>query len=242
MMFRTKGRRLREDRERGLLFAWRGAESNLGSMLLALLIVGLLGSAVGALVRVKIGEPPLDGETRASLVMVPDDGSGRRLLRAAVEAGPYPLRWNPAADPEYAALRGRAMRLAAAGGLRYEPTLRSVGGEAVRSGESVEPESVLPPLPESGATIPPARRARVVARPIGGGEGLRLAELPLSAANAVAVDGRRFLVGFDVAGRVESVTPLDPEEAPVDLEGWLRRGTLADGAGGWRVVETRLLP
>lgn len=244
MKFNPKGRRTRREREGGLLFSWRGGESNLAAMLVAVLLVALVASAVGGFVRVRIGDDRGLDEARATLVVVPADEAGVRLLRAAVEAGPYPLRWNPAADPEYAALRGRAMRQAATSGLRYQPRLRSLDGELVSNGEAPEPESFLPPLPGSplstAASLP--GEARVRARLIGAGNGIRLAALPLSAADAVAVDGRRFLVGIDPAGRVGSVTPLDPGELPVDLEAWLRRARLDGGAEAWRVIETQLVP
>jgi hypothetical protein len=214
-----------------------------------MVLVGLFSVGLAALVRIKVGGPMLKEEKRASIVLVPIDEGGSRLDALAVEAGPYPFRWNPAADPAYAALRGQALREAGGAGIPYQPVVAPLNiGSELRPVVRRRELTFFPPLPSmpkreaSGEPKETTLGARVVRS--GKGPSLQLPRLPLSAKDAVAASGRRFMIGFQADGRVREVIPLNPEGSPADLAGWLARARVLEqgDSGGWLVVESTVEP
>ena len=248
-MFRTRSKLQRQDQESGLVFSWRVPLTSTTSFLVAVLLVGLVSVALATLVRIRGSAGPAEEQQRASLVLVPNDAGGHWLEAMAIEAGPYPFPWNPAADPAYAALRGQALREAGRDRLPYrpQPVPLELTNEEIRKRTSND-ISYFPPLPSvSDREVREQTRettlgVRVVRS--GAGASLQLPRLPLEAKNAVAASGRRFMVGYQADGRIREVTPLSPEDTPADLVGWLGRARVMDHGGkdGWLVVESTVEP
>lgn len=248
-MFRKRSKLQRRDQESGLVFSWRVPLTSMASFVVAVLLVGLVSAGLAALVRIRVGEEPKREEQRASLVLVSADAGGNWLDALAVEAGPYPFRWNPAADPGYAAMRGQALREAGGASIPYQPKPVPLGTTVREGGFGVNRSlAVFPPLPvvpEREASEQPKETtlgARVVRS--GDGPSLQLPGLPLEAKDAVAASGRRFLIGYQADGRVREVTPLNPEDTPADLVGWLGRARVLEHEekDGWLVVESSVEP
>lgn len=248
-MFRVRSRLQRRDQESGLVFSWRVPLTSTASFVVAMLLVALMSAGLAALVRIKVGTKTIQEEKRGSLVLVSANEGGSWLDALAVEAGPYPFRWNPAADPAYAALRGQALREAGGAGIPYRPKPVPLGDKVgvPQTGASRE-LSVFPPLP----SIPEreisdqSRETTLAARVVRSGEGpmLQLPRLPLEAKDAGTASGRRFLIGYQSDGRVRQVIPLSPEDTPADLAGWLGRARVLGQKekDGWMVVESTVEP
>ncbi|MFC7338863.1 hypothetical protein ACFQY0_16830 [Haloferula chungangensis] len=248
-MFRARSKLQRQDQESGLVFSWRVSLTSKASLVLAVLLVGLVSVGLATLVRVRGAQELPREKQRASLVLVPSEGGGHWLEALAIEAGPYPFPWNPAADPAYAALRGQALREAGRDRIPYQskplPLELSLGAPPERTKAEM---GYFPPLPEVSKkrVFEQARETTLGARVIRSGKGpsLQLPRLPLAAKDAVAASGRRFLVGYQSDGRVREVTPLSPEDTPADLVGWLGRARVRDhqDKDGWLVVESTVEP
>lgn len=248
-MFRARSKLQRRDQESGLVFSWRVPLTSTASFTVAVLLVGLVSVGLATLVRVRGAEGRTQEEQRASLVLIPSEAGGNGLEAMAVEAGPYPFPWNPAADPAYAALRGQALREAGRDRIPYRPKPVPLDLKIGPDGKATAGDfSYLPSLPK----IPERKLSKQIrettlgARVVRSGDGpsLQLPRLPLAAKGAVAASGRRFLVGYQADGRVREVTPLNPEDTPADLVGWLGRARVM-GHGdkeGWLVVESTVEP
>jgi len=213
---------------------------------MAFVLVGLGAFALSAAVRVNVGRPVAEEGVRASVVIVPRNLGGERIGREAREAGPFPVRWNPAADPEYAALRGRALREAGDAAVTYQVHLRGLdfkeGGDGLSGRDSV---AVLPPLPERLQVPDEEPLAREV------GHGLRVlkskdgvsllhASLFLPAEESVGIVGVRYLIEYDRDGRVLEVTRLDSGDPKASVVSWVERARVEgqQGEPGWLVVES----
>lgn len=248
-MFRGRSKLQRRDQESGLVFSWRVPLTSTSSFVVAMLLVGLVSVGLATLVRIKVGTRPNQEEKRGILVIVPAKEGGRRLDAIAVEAGPYPFRWNPAADPAYAALRGQALREASGSGISYQPKPVPLSGEIAMSQSGITRElSTFPPLPsipEREVNEQP-KETTLGARVVRSGEGpsMQLPRLPLEAKEAGAASGRRFLIGYQSDGRVREVIPLSPDDTPADLAGWLGRARVLEHGekDGWLVVESTVEP
>ena len=246
-MFRLRSRLQRRDRESGLVFSWRVPVSSLMSLVVAFLLVGGVSLALATLVRVRIGPAdPLEQRT-GSLVVVPAEAGGSALERFAREAGPFPNRWNPAADPEYAALRRRALREAGDPTLRYHARLMEIElPDELLPGEPGA--GILPPLPEvelpPPATVPREVELGLMVLRSGEGPAVQLPGLELDPKAASASTGLRFLLRHDASGRVIEVSPLGGDPASAELAAWLgaARVTGHGGAAGGIVVETQVRP
>lgn len=234
------------DRESGLAFSWRVPLSSLRSLILAFLLVGLAALALSAFVRVGMGGSRSEQVRLATIVMVPMDRGGARIDREAREAGPFPVRWNPAADLNYSALRNRALRKAADVEVPYLPRIAPVELEEHRGvGEVSGRQATLPPLPERTLTAeekPSAREVGHGLRILRGSGGLRLlhAGLFLPAEESPGVVGVRYLIEFDRDGRVLEVTRLDSGDPEASIVAWVARARVEghQGEPGWLVVES----
>lgn len=244
-MFRGRRQLQRRDVESGLTFDWRVPVSNTGSLVLAVLLVAVVAVALATTVRVRIaGEGRAESEP-GTLVLVPGGPGADRLERRAIEAGPYPLRWNPAADPEYVGLRRQALRTATDGGVPYQP--QPVLDEPAAGEATPEPwfqGAVLPSLPAIQPPVGPAgpREVMLGARVLDLGQGLGFshAALPLAAAVAGEAIGARYLLEYDQDGRVLDVVALGTRKRRAVVSDWLTRGRVTGnpGEGGWLSVET----
>ncbi|MEP4079641.1 hypothetical protein [Haloferula sp.] len=248
-MFRTRSKLQRRDQESGLIFSWRVPLTSTASFVVAMLLVGLVSVGLATLVRIKVGTKPDQVEQRASLVLVSVEEGGSWLDALAVEAGPYPFPWNPAADPAYAALRGQALREAGGAIIPYQPepvplelSNPSLGTAAPMGFAQFPPLPVVAKRDLSEEPKETTLGARVVRS--GSGPSLQLPRLPLEAKDAIAVSGKRFLIEYQSDGRVREVTPLSPEDTPADLVGWLGRARVLEHGekGGWLVVESTVEP
>ena len=245
-MFRRRKVLQHRDRESGLAFSWRVPLSSGGSMFAAFTLVALGAVVLSAAVRVNVGRPNAEEAQRASVIMIPRGSGGERIEQKAREAGPFPVRWNPAADPEYASLRSRALREAGEVGLPYRPAPRSI--EFSSSGwpsSQGRPIAVLPPLPERLVISKDAEGPREVAhglRVLKSKEGVSLlhASLILPAAESVGIVGVRYLIEYDRDGRVLEVTRMDSGDPQASVVSWVERARVEGNQGepGLLVVES----
>lgn len=248
-MFRARSKLQRRDQESGLVFSWRVPVTSSASFVVAILMVVVMSAGLATLVRVRVaGDPPRE-QKHASVVLVGEERGGDWLEALAIESGPFPFRWNPASDPEYSALRRQALREAGAGSVPYMPEQLPVDLDLESSPEIAGRQlAYFPPLPEmpEGERSEEPRESTLGVRTIRSGKGpqMQLPRLPLPAKDAVAASGRRFMVGYQADGRVREVVPMNPDDTPADLTGWLRRGRVLDhgGEAGWLVVESTVEP
>lgn len=241
-MFRGRRQLQRRDQEAGLGFNWRVPISSAGSFLLAMFVVALISIGLAMAVRVSIGSPGRGEPEQATLAIVPDGRGGVWSERRAIEAGPFPSRWNPAADPRYAVLRREALKAATAGGPAYQPELVEL--QWMRSAVNDDPGfegAALPPLPDrnEGGRVKESREVMLAARVLdeSGVKSFSHASLPLEAGKAGDLVGGRFMLAHDAAGQVLDVVPIRSSQ-PVVLQ-WLSRG-LVTGENlepGWLTVE-----
>lgn len=251
-MFRGRNKLQRRDREWGLIFSWRLPRSSGGAFFLALALVSGAAFLLAIGVRVRAGAAPGPPGERASLMILSKDGRGDWVERRAIEAGPFPVRWNPAADPEYAARRAAALRAASAPGPPRLPRLTSVDWDRV-SDPVTEPASGaptrLPPLPEAGDPFPETGIDPVVPlvlRLAGRDESLTLigGEAVLDAGAASGEVGVRYLLEYDDRGRIHEIMRLDSEEPRGVIVEWISKSRFRGHGGepGWAVVETFVKP
>lgn len=242
-MFGGRLKRASRDRESGLVFQWRLPISNHLRLLSAFCVVGLITAGLAASVRVRVGGgPQRHPERRASLILVPRDDDWKALQMLALEAGPMPRREDPTRTPAVKSIIDATLASASAPGYRYQPFLRPVGIEIQDSiGSGKESPGILPPLPvpEPPSLTPPLPDpSRPVVLASGG---LRVIE-PGAEAPAGLARGSRYLLGYDVSGRVTRVTALSSQKAGnggAEAEAWLRQLKIEGGSdkGGWTAVE-----
>lgn len=251
-MFRGRNKLQRRDREWGLIFSWRLPPSSGGALCLALALVSGAAFLLGIGVRVRAGAAPGPPGERASLMILSKDGRGDWVERRAIEAGPFPVRWNPAADPEYAARRAEALRAASAPGPPRLPGLTPMEwegdpdpGEEASAGRAMR----LPPLPEIGDPFPETGIDPVVPlvlRLAGRDESLTLigGEAVLNAETASGEVGVRYLLEYDDRGRIHEIMRLDSEEPRGVIVDWISESRFRGHGGkpGWAVAETFVKP
>ncbi len=108
----------------GLVFHWRGAKKHHFGKLFALVIsVGMGVFAVNAL-KIDILHPPLVSQRKGVVVMLNEnDPNCRDIMIQIEEQSPFPVRWDPAYDPEV--MRGIEQDLSHLHGLKneYSPQL-----------------------------------------------------------------------------------------------------------------------
>lgn len=226
-MFRGRRQLQRRDRDAGLGFNWRLPVSSAGSFLLALFLVTLVSIGLATAVRVSVGASDQGEPEQATLAIVPDGMRGVWTERRAIEAGPFPSRWNPAADPKYSALRREALKAAMEIGAGYRPELVELEWLRSEVRQDVGFEgAVLPPLPEidEREKFTENREVMLAARVLdeGGSKGFSHASLPLDAGKAGELVGGRFMLMHDGEGQVLDVVPIRSSQ-PVVLQ-WLSRG------------------
>ena len=245
-MFRSRKNLQREDRESGLAFSWRFPMSTTGSSFAAFVLVSLCALAISAGISVRAGVRPPADEPRAVMVLTPQTAWVAALERRAVEEGPFPARWNPAADPAYVGQRSRALRQAHESGLCYEPEVKPVSFARGVKDLAWDPKmGVLPPVPEVALDGPEddvSREVGLALRPLRSDQAVRVvhASLFLPAVGTERMMGVRFLLEYDADGRVQEATRLDSGEPDASLDEWVARA-LVDGHGdrpGMLVVES----
>ena len=246
-MFRSRSRLQKKDRESGLAFNWRVPVSSTGMFILAFLLVSGAAVALGLAVRIKFGEDREIPENRATLVLVPADAGGAWLERQAIEAGPFPSRWNPETDPSLAELREQLLieAEAASGAKDYEPGLTPI---TFRPWQVSAPKPwqlmTLPPLPDPPTSTAPLQSPEVTlaVRMVSGktdGPGFEIVGLPVPAEQGKTLLGTRFLIGYEADGGIREVVPLETDERGTTGLSWVHRGrvTRTNDNPGWAVVE-----
>jgi hypothetical protein len=219
------------------------------SFTVALLVVSLMSVGLAAFVRVRIGSSKVIEDQRGTLVIVPGDEAGLWLEQYAIEAGPFPSRWDPSADPSYIDLLELALSESGKANVAYEPKLEPIDFSGLESPLSaIETNDLLPPLPASELPLENAgpREGWIGVRVVRSASGptLQVARLPLDAGKVGGSVGRKFLIEHDEHGRIVDVMALAPDDTPADLVGWLGRGRVVDhqGIAGSLVVESVILP
>jgi hypothetical protein len=245
-MFGLRSKRTTRDRRIGLVFQWRLPVSSRMTFLSAIALVALLSAGLAATVRVRVGGGGArHPERRGSLVIVPQGDDWQFLRILALEAGPFPAREDPSRDPAVVALVRESMAAADIPGYRYQPVFQHIPVAEPASPSLIAGQTVpvdLPPLPEPEA--PPADALpRTALKPVVlAADGLR-ALPPAAPPPAGVVQGNRYLLGYDPAGRVLRVITISgSQEAAADtaaVESWLRQIAIEGGekSGGWAAVE-----
>lgn len=246
-MFFLRKKRLKRDREAGLVFQWRGSKKHHLGKFVALMVAASCFVFASYAVRIEGPKQAVASKRTGTLILLnEDDPNCRRLMLQVEERSPFPSRWDPAHD---AATRGRLAGLAegAMGKVwQYLPELSAVPPH-------VEESSALATVVEEDAglvaDLMPAWRQKLETRDFpaagdlyvrgsvtaGGGLAGRLARkqwaLP---ANLVTEDwfgqSFRFMLGVDADGIVRSCVPLPGGTMEVvratdrqrDLAVWLR--------------------
>jgi hypothetical protein len=246
-------RKARSDRDSGMVFAWRGMHSRLGSTLSAAVVVGLCAAAMVTLIRVRVLSPPARSERRGAVMIAPDHQAARWLNQRGADMTPFPGPLDVAElEVTRAALDAHpALSREAPGSYvpRARPLPRDTGPgrlPVAEVGSRTLPE--LPPLPEPAEAVEPPSRTL---RPFFEADSALLADrllmpLPEFEPAGGVVEGRqRFMLALSAAGRVDGVMPLEQaEDRPMAaLERWLGelRFEPSEEGAGWFVVTVRLL-
>jgi hypothetical protein len=246
-------RKARLDRDSGMVFAWRGMHSRLGSTLTAALVVALCAAAVASMIKVRVLSPPARSERRGSVMVALDDQAVRWLNQKGADLTPFPgpldvskLDVTTEALDAHPALSGEAPG-------NYVPQVRPMpeesGGGRLPVGEAGRRTlPALPPLPPPVEPGPPVLRSL---RPFFESDSALLADrvlmpLPEFDAGGEPAEGmQRFMLAVSAEGRVEAVMPLErAEDKPAAaVERWLEklRFEPSEEGGGWFVVTVRLL-
>ena len=246
-------RKARLDRDSGMVFAWRGMHSRLGSTLTAALVVGVCAAAFASLIKVRVLSPPARSERRGSVIVALDHQAAQWLDRRGAELTPFPgpldvwrLDEISEALEKHPALSGEAPG-------SYVPRLRPMPeasnverlpvGEAGRM--TLPP---LPALPPPAGAAPPARRSlRPVLEPDSADLAARVrVPMPEFRPGGDSAAGEfRFLLEVAADGCLGSVMALDsPQGTPVaELEAWLRGVSFepSEVDQGWFAVTVRVL-
>jgi hypothetical protein len=244
-MFGLRSKRTTRDRRMGLVFQWRLPVGNSMGFLSAVALVALISAGLAATVRVRVGGAMRHPERRGSLIVVPQGEEWNSLRTLALEAGPFPVREDPSQDPAVVALVRESIAASDLPGYRYRPVFQPISVVAPASArlaaDKITPGD-LPPLPDPEPPVVD-RAPRAPLQPVVlSANGLR-AQPPAVPPPAGVLQGNRYLLAYDPAGRVLRVTTVfSPQEAAAGaaaVEAWLRRVVFQGGekSGGWATVE-----
>lgn len=246
-MFGLRSKRTIRDRRIGLVFQWRLPVGNHMNLISAIAVVALITAGLAATVRVRVGGGglPRHLERRGSAIFVPQGNGWDSLRTFAQEAGPFPVREDPAKDPAVQALVKESIESSNLPAYRYRPTFRPVAvaePDAARQETSEGSPADLPPLPElEPPTADPASRPTLQVLVLSA-NGVRAVQ-PADSPPAGVMQGNRYLLNYNPAGRVLRVTAVfSPQEASggsAAVEAWLRQVLIEGGekSGGWTTVE-----
>lgn len=251
-MFFVSKKKQRRDQGAGLVFRWRRARRHhAGKVLAMLLTLGFFGFAAYAIQVEGLRNPLQTKRTSVVVMLTDDDPNCQWLLLQVEERAPFPLRWDPASDPETMGRVKAATSLLEGRVWDYRPSMAQLPEN--------EERLTLPSIVESGSRLfldtvdtsnraldeddsSPGRlrgdlrvRAQVVADPEIRGR-LPSGEFPLPRdliADEWFGHSFRFLLGIDALGVVRGCLPLSggslevvkPTEQQKFLAAWLRRTT-----------------
>ena len=224
-MIKKRSTLQKTDRDTGLVFGWRVPVSSGGSLFFSVCVVSLLALAVSAAVRVRVGKRTVVTEERGSVVFVPESHWAAEMDRIVRESGPFPARWNPAADLEFAALRRQAQKAATDVNLPYASEPVEIALRPERMGpRSLGQAGFLPPLPASPITAnaggPEVSFVLMPVQQSDDGFGVDAKPWTIPAAESAGVGGSRFLLEYNRFGRIVEATGSAGEERP-ELIQWI---------------------
>lgn len=247
----TDERRMRA-RER--LFAWSRKNDSRLPMLVAFLTSAVAFAVVLHSLRVDLGSYTAPRINHAALILAGDDAVGIELKRRAREEGPFPMRFNPAADDAVVKLQQAALDTIRFSPPPYAPTLRPLHESGTIEAPSLAPvgEVMLPrrPLPAIENSVKFESRPQPVLTPISGiSEGEMPRALPEFAAeiNGKSLrDSWRFMIHADANGRVLDCIAMNGGESPATaaLVEWLRKVEFAPGANAaarWFAIDLGII-
>lgn len=240
-----------KDRECGLTFSWRSPEVSGWSTCAAVVLVALLVTAFLGIVRVRITPPPRIIERHAGIVMVPAGEDTQSWAISIDEQGPFPARFEVAADPALNEMERKWMG-SQSKRTAYLPSLRDLPADPGPPPVTVSlrGQRVFPSDAAVAANAPPAASPplRPLVRPLSNlPESVWPREFPTfdqPVPVAVAAGTWRFMLQIGTGGRVvgwQPIEPVDDEASAVALRGigdWLGRLKFGSAAKpGWIGVE-----
>ncbi|MEY5019352.1 MAG: hypothetical protein RLZ22_440 [Verrucomicrobiota bacterium] len=236
------------------IFAWPRKSDSLAPMLAAFLISAAAFAFVLHSLRIDLGSYASQRINHAALILAGDDMLSMELKRRAREEGPFPMRFNPAADDAVAKLQQTALEAMRFSPPPYAPKLRPLHESAAVETPSLAPvgEAMLPrrSLPTIETMQKMESRPQPVLTPISGiSEGDMPRELPEF---AMQINGKslrdswRFMIHADANGRVLDCIALNGGEstATAALVEWLRKVEFAPStksATRWFAVDLGII-
>ncbi len=134
-MFFLRKKKLKKDREAGLVFQWRGStKHHLGKVIALMIAVGFFAFSVYAL-KVETIKPPLLSKRKGVVIMLNEDDPHCANLMIQIERkSPFPVRWDPVFDREVMVRIEESVEGLVGGRWQYDaelaamPIKKSVGG------------------------------------------------------------------------------------------------------------------
>lgn len=126
-MYFLRHKKLNRDRGAGLVFRWRGARRHhTGKVVAMLLTIGLFAFSAYAL-RVEGLRAPLLTQRQGEVVILDEENPFCQKLMFQIEdSSPFPVRWDPAFDPDTMGRLGEATALLEGGVWDYQPELMAM--------------------------------------------------------------------------------------------------------------------
>ena len=269
-MFFWRHKKQRRDQIAGLVFRWRGARRHHAGKILALFLTTVFFAFSAYALRVEGLRAPLLTKRTGEVVMLSENNPyGERLMLQIEERSPFPLRWDPAFDPETmgrvaataSRLEGRVWNYSPA--LRLLPkSSQAAGLPSVSEGGAgffVSEDRPWQEFAGSGSASSTGFRgdlsvsALLVAHDVIKAR-LPSSELPLPGgviADAWFGQSFRFLMNIDAKGVVRGCLPLSggsmevakPTEKQKLLTAWLHRTSFSpsvDGTDSVGVLELQI--
>jgi hypothetical protein len=250
----VSSKREQRDRESGLTFSWRMAESSRTTVLAAVVLVGILTALLMGTVKVRVVQPPRVIERKATVMFVPDASEvGREWTLRAEEEGPFPAKFELSESPVVEQMQADLFRDPSET-LPYQIRLRDLpsSGEFNTSDLGQKPKSVFPRVataelrPSVVSDQPLTPVLTVLSKVPAGALPLAYPDFTHPVIPEMASQTWQFMVEVDKHGVPTRCIALDGGEPESTTETWLkalehwlcgvRFGTAASEAG-WIGVE-----
>ncbi len=258
-MFFWRNKKQRRDQMAGLVFRWRGARRHHAGKILALFFTSVFFAFSSYALRVEGLRPPLETKRTGEVVMLSEDNPYcERLMLQIEERSPFPLRWDPAFDPETMARIVRTTRRLEGRVWDYNPAMwplpessESMALPSVTGGGAgffASDDRPWREFSESGDVSPAGFRRNLNVRALlvaNGQVGGRLLSSDLPLPGGVIADewfgqSFRFLMSIDAGGVVRGCLPLSggsmevakPTDKQKLLAAWLHRTAFSSSLDG----------
>jgi hypothetical protein len=142
----VSSKREQRDRESGLTFSWRMAESSRTTVFVAVVLVGLLTALLMSTIKVRVVPPPRVIERKGTVMFVPEASEvGREWTLRAEEEGPFPARFDLSESPLVQQMQADLFR-DPSGTVPYQIRLRGLpsSGRSGAADTTQKPEGVFP--------------------------------------------------------------------------------------------------